>query len=162
MSLPGKGRPPDPEPSLAGQQDAVADTVGSILMVAITVAMSVMLAFILLAYKGPSPLVHADLAVSVAPGRDGAWGTGDEALRVVHRGGDPLDARAMSVQVRVGPTARSLTGDQLGSAWGDGFLRIGEAWSYVWPIPGGIAQGVPVQAAVVHAGAASQLLAATS
>ncbi|HEX2066697.1 MAG TPA: hypothetical protein VHI93_07790, partial [Candidatus Thermoplasmatota archaeon] len=126
------------------------------------VAMSVVLALVLLAYKGPSPLVHADLAVSVTPGRDGAWGTGDEALRIVHRGGDPLDAQATTVQVRVGPAARTLAGDQLGSAWGDGFLRIGEAWSYVWPVPGGIAQGVPVRADVIHAGAASQLLAAAS
>lgn len=154
-------RRPSPHPHRG--DDAVADTVGSILMVGITVVMSVVLGIALFSFEGPTPLAHADLAIAVLPGSDGTWGNGNEVVRILHRGGDALDASKATVTVTVGGTTRTLTGaSQLGSTWADGFLRVGETWTYTWPVAGGIVQNAPVTAAVVNAGAQSQVVSASS
>ncbi|HUR61596.1 MAG TPA: type IV pilin N-terminal domain-containing protein [Candidatus Thermoplasmatota archaeon] len=141
----------------------VADTVGSILMVAITVVMSVILGGVLLAFKGPVALAHADVAITVDPGSDGAWGTGNEFIRLTHRGGDFLAASDSTMRITVGSTTRTLTGTaQLGSAWTDGFLRIGETWTYVWPVAGGIPAGAAVSVGLVKSSGQSQLVSSAS
>ncbi|MES2155634.1 MAG: type IV pilin N-terminal domain-containing protein [bacterium] len=127
-----------------GDPDGVSDVVGSILLVAITVIMAGLLALLIFAFKGPAPTLQSDLAVSVDPGA-GGWGTGDEAVRIQHRGGDALDAAAATVGITIGSTVYSFQGtSQLGSAWGDGKLTIGETWQHTFTIDSGASLSVNV------------------
>lgn len=79
---------------------AVSDVVGSILLVAITVIMSVVMAGLLLAFKGPVASPQVNLSVSVNPGTS-AWGTGDEQIVVSHVGGDAIDGAAVFINYKI-------------------------------------------------------------
>jgi FlaG/FlaF family flagellin (archaellin) len=123
---------------------AVADVVGSVLMVGITVIMASVLGLLLLSFKGPTPLVHSSLAVSLDPGQNG-WGTGDESVRITHNGGDALKASLSRLIITVGSTTTTYTGtSQLGSAWADGTLKVGETWQRTFTISSGQPVGVVV------------------
>jgi FlaG/FlaF family flagellin (archaellin) len=106
---------------------AVADVVGSLLMVGMTVGMTVVLAFLLLTYDGPQPEPHVRLSLTVTPG-DGVWGNGDEQVRLAHLGGDALSDSA-HVLVSTAGCELDLTGPALGGAFADGSLAVGEVWS---------------------------------
>lgn len=136
----------DSMPTIRPGEEAVSDTIGSILMVGITVVVAASLGLLLLTFEGPSPALHSDLAIQIDPG-NGGWGTGDEVVRVLHRGGDPLPSQT-AVVVKVGNTATTYTGATLGSTWADGVLRIGETWQKTANIP----QGAPVKVSVLDAG----------
>lgn len=73
----------------ASAEAAVSDTVGSVLLIGITVVMAVALGSMLFAFKGPEPIPQSNLSVTVSPG-NAQWGTGDEQIRVVHNGGEKL------------------------------------------------------------------------
>lgn len=144
----------------ARDEEAVADILGSILMVGITVIMAAAFAILLFSYKGPTPTLQTDVAVSVDPGA-GGWSTGDETIRILHRGGDPLSAIQSTVTVKIGAAAQqSYTGaTALGSTFADGKLTVGEIWQKTYTIASGSA--VTVKLIAVGQGS-SQLLAANS
>lgn len=108
--------------------EALTDVVGSILLVGLTVAMTVVLAVLLLAYDGPAAAPQADLAVTLSPGA-GGWGTGDEEVRVRHLGGPALPDSSR-VRLAVGAATADLSGPALGGAFADGRLAIGETWRH--------------------------------
>jgi FlaG/FlaF family flagellin (archaellin) len=135
-------------------EDAVSDTLGSILMVAVTMAVATVLGLMLLSFDGPTAQPHAQVAVSVDPGR-GGWGTGDETVRLQHTGGDALPANLTAVVVTLDGAATRLTGSALGSTWSDGWLRIGETWVRSSSIPA----GASLRVEVVATGERSVLLA---
>jgi FlaG/FlaF family flagellin (archaellin) len=138
-----------------GNDGAVADVVGSLLMVGMTVGMTVVLAVLLLAYDGPQPEPHVRLSVTVTPGDDNGWGTGDEQVRVSHLGGDAL-ATSAHVIVSVAGAETDFTGAALGDPFTDGKLTVGESWTRPWTIR----STDPVTVHVVgDAGGPSQLLA---
>ena len=143
----------------AGPADAgVSDVLGSVLLVGITVLMAVGLGALILAFDGPPRLPRAEVATVVDPGA-GGWGTGDETVRLVHRGGDPLDAAQTTVIVQVGSTVTRLHGaSQLASVFGDGKLTIGETWQY----PAAIAQGQSVQVRLLNSQGDNVVLLANS
>lgn len=119
-AAPARAPPPDA---------AVSDVLGSVLLVGITVAMAFGLGLLLLAFDGPADTHHANLAASVDPGPDGLWGTGNEELRVRHLGGEALEARDTTIRYTVGLTSAAASGPSLGSAFADGRLTVGEAWT---------------------------------
>lgn len=110
---------------------AVTDVLGSLLLVGITVVAAVGLGLLVLSYDGPPDTQHSRLVASIEAG-GGSWGDGDEELRLVHLGGEPLDASDVRVLLTPpgGPT-QVITGAALGSAFADGKLTIGETWVYL-------------------------------
>ncbi|MFO1533504.1 MAG: type IV pilin N-terminal domain-containing protein [Thermoplasmatota archaeon] len=107
----------------------MSDVLGSILLVAITVLMAGAFALLLFSFKGPEPSPIAAVAVTLNPGA-GGWGTGDESLRLTHNGGEALQASDVTIAYSVNGVATTLTGaSQLGGAFSDGELTVGETWS---------------------------------
>jgi hypothetical protein len=97
-------------------QDAVADTVGSILLVGITVVMATILGTMLFAFKGPETVPQSSVAVAVSPG-NAAWGNGDEQIRVVHNGGESLKTAQTSITYSINGVAQpAITGTAIGSS----------------------------------------------
>lgn len=140
-SLPGRamgagrhrGAGPDGRGSrkgLARSESAVADVVGSILLVGITVVMAAALAVLLFSYRGPSRNAESHVAVSLDPGL-GGWNARDENITIRHTGGDSLDAGGTSITYVKNGVSTVLTGaTQLGGAFADGTFGIGETWRY--------------------------------
>jgi len=130
---------------LRDDERAVTDVVGSVLLVSLTVLMAGALGALLLSFNAGSSTLRANLVITVDPGPGGVWGNGDEQVRIQHVGGDPLSASAASVVLRVGATATTLKGaSQIGSAWGDGTLSVGETWTRTMNIPSTTAVGIAV------------------
>src|ERR1043165_3341561 len=82
--------------------DGVADVLGAVLLVGMTVGMTVVLSLLLVTFKGPQATPHSSLAITVVPGANG-WGTGDEQVRIRHLGGDPIKG-PVHVVLQVGST----------------------------------------------------------
>lgn len=147
-------RPPRRGPTTP--EAAVTDVLGSILLVGITVVAAAGLGLLILSFDGPEAMARTELATVVDPGA-GGWGTGDESIRLLHRGGDPLRAQDTTVVLRIGSVQTTLAGTaQLASVFADGRLTIGELWQRTATIQQGEAVSVRL---VHHAGAASSLLA---
>lgn len=140
-----------------GDEAAVSDVLGSILLVGITVIMAGGFAVLLLSFDGPEETLHSRLATSMASG-GGDWGDGDEQLRLTHLGGEPLKADEVTIQFARAGVVTTLTGDALGSAFDDGELTIGETW--ITTLTADVGDVVEVR--VVHTGNQSQLLASGS
>lgn len=114
---------------IGGDTSALSETVGSILLVAMTVVAAAGMGALVFTFRGPAWHAHAHLAATLDPGA-GGWGTGDEQVRVAHLGGDALDAAATTLVLRVNQgTATVLSGPSLGGAFADGKLAIGEVQS---------------------------------
>jgi FlaG/FlaF family flagellin (archaellin) len=143
---------PHPHPD-----DAVADTVGAILMVAITVVMAVVLSLLLFAFKGPVATPQANLAVSLDAG-GGGWGTGDESIRVQHNGGEALPATSTSIVYTVNGVPTVLRGASLGGPFATGALNLGETWTRTLTL----ASTDKVTASVVAGGGARTVLVASA
>lgn len=139
--------------------EAVSDVVGAILLVGITVGMTVVLAVLLTVYDGPEAVPQADLAVSVVPGADGSWDTGDEQVRIRHLGGQPLKQTTV-VSVDIDGATTRLTGPALASRWSDGRLTIGETWSWTPAAPASIAADDLVSVQVTGLGGGNSALLA--
>ncbi|MEA3204150.1 MAG: Archaeal Type pilin, N-terminal [Thermoplasmata archaeon] len=108
--MPRRGRPSRRD------EHAVADTVGSILMVGITVVMATVLGGMLFAFKGPQNAPQSSVALAVSPG-NAAWGNGDEQIRVTHNGGDPLATASTTVTYAInGVTQPPITGAAIGGS----------------------------------------------
>lgn len=110
---------------------AVSDVVGSILLVAMTVAVAAGFGILLLSFDGPADTLHVDVELRTTPGDDGDWGTGDERFQLLHLGGEPLDKDDTTLRYTADGTEHEYEGDGLGSFFdddGDGLLTIGEAW----------------------------------
>jgi hypothetical protein len=159
--------PVDPEASarrgrrVPASDAAVSDVVGSILLAAITVGMSTILGILLFTFAGPTPTLQAELVVRIDPGSVG-WGSGDERIEVLHRGGDPVLAENARISVRVGGTTTTYCEQgppactaSLGSTFADGKLTIGETWFRTLNIPSGASVQVD---AIVDNPATTQLL----
>jgi hypothetical protein len=129
--------------------------VGSIMLVGITVLMAGGFGLLLFAFDGPVALARAEVSATVDAGT-GGWGTGDETVRLFHRGGDPLSAESTVVMIEVAGVVQRLQGTtQLGSVFGDGRLTIGETWQRAMTIQ----QGQPVNVRVASdLGAGSNLV----
>ena len=121
--------------------DAVADVVGTILLVGITVAMMAGLSLLVLNIAPPDDQVIADLAIDIGSG-PGGWGDGDETLLVRHLGGERVDGVEVilfidGVRTDITPTDQGFT---------DGELRIGEQWIGTVSID----EGARVEVALLH------------
>lgn len=151
-------RPSRSVPRIAdpSSQPAVADVLGAILLVGLTVGMTVVLALLLMTYQGPQQVPHARLSITASPGTDGAWDTDDDTIRVEHLGGDTL-AEGTRVLIRVGSVTTDLSGAALGDAFSDGRLVVGETWSHSMRIPPGL-----IGVDVVGHGEASTILASAA
>lgn len=117
-----------PRTSLRHDGRAVSEMVGSALLVMITVVMAVVLAGIIFVIQGPIDTPKASLRIGLDAGT-GGWGTGDESIRVLHAGGQPLDASRITITYTVNNAPTTLKGaSQLGGAFAAGRLLIGQTW----------------------------------
>lgn len=108
---------------------AASEIVGTLLLVAIMVAAFGVLAMMLFLIGGPDAEVHADVQVATHPGSSG-WGTGDETVRVAHRGGQAIAMEITTVRVTIDGDTTELSGAALADAFSDGRLTIGETWRH--------------------------------
>lgn len=105
--------------------EAVSDVVGAVLLTAMLVAVSAVIALDL-ADREPDLVTRVRLDVQLLPGADG-WGTGDERLLVTHRGGHPISMEGLQFRITVGQTTQD-EGPPANIAL-DGTWRSGEhAW----------------------------------
>lgn len=87
------------------RDDAVADVIGNVLIVGLTVLMTAGLVTLLLATKpGPVDEVRAEFGVQVKQGDEG-WGSGDEYVRITHRGGEALSLGSTVIVIGDGSTS---------------------------------------------------------
>ncbi|MHB8634351.1 MAG: hypothetical protein ACYDBQ_10395 [Thermoplasmatota archaeon] len=145
--MPSLSHPPTAEAALA-------DVLGSMLLVAITVTVTLALGALILAFPAPAPTLHVNLVITESPGQ-GGWGTGDEVIQVTHMGGMALRATTSTIAYAVnGGPPTSFSGSALG--WTAGKLTV----SQVWTSPGRrLAATDLVTVSVVNQGGQSQLLA---
>lgn len=141
----------------ASGEAAVSDIIGSILLVAMTVAMAVALSLLLFSFDGPADKQYTNLGASLDPGPDGQWNTGNEEIRLTHLGGEPLEARGTTIRYTLGNTTTALSGSGLGSAFADGALTIGERWMRGATFA--LNDRVEVRVSLVQPGNGAQLLA---
>src|SRR5688572_371431 len=83
-----------------GDEAAVSDVLGSLLLVGITVVSAFGFGLLLLSFEGPSDTLHADLELRTDPGTNG-WGSGDETVQVVHLGGEDLEGGDLTIYFTV-------------------------------------------------------------
>ncbi len=79
------------------------ETVGTLLLVAVLLVLAGGLAALVLEGEpGSGDQIRASFAATVLPGEGGIWGTGDEHVRIEHKGGQavPLDGLLFIVDVR--------------------------------------------------------------
>lgn len=142
-----------------GDVAAVSDVLGALMMVGITVMAAVGFGLLIFAFDGPPDTQHSRMAVTMLPGT-GGWATGDEQVRVAHLRGEPL--RAADARITITPpggVATTLSGaTQLGGAFADGELSIGETWVHTVDAALNDLYDVSVAAGT---GSGSQLVAAT-
>ena len=144
---------------LAPSDGAVADVLGAILLVGLTVGMTVVLGGLLMTYDGPRATPHARLSITASPGA-GGWDTNDETIRVQHLGGDPLEA-GTRVLIRInGVVVTDLSGAALGDTFADGRLVVGETWTHT--PTNGITLGELIGVDVVGQGEGTAILASVA
>jgi hypothetical protein len=114
---------------MAARDAGVTDIVGSVLLVGITVLAASGLGLLVLSFDGPADRLHVDVELRTVPGADGAWATGDERLQLVHLGGEALPRDGTRLTLEADGAGRTYQGGQLGDAFADGELSIGEAWT---------------------------------
>ncbi len=125
LMTPGPGRTRSKR-SLIGDDTAVSDVVGSVLLVSITVLTMGGFSAVVLSVPPPPEPVTTRLHVDAIAGPDLLWGSGDEVLRVHHLGGAPLIESETEFVLRMSGTETRYTSNQLN--FPDGFLRIGDTW----------------------------------
>lgn len=107
----------------------VADLVGSLLLVAVTVVTVGGLGAVVYSYEAATPGWFADLLVQLDDGA-GGWGTGDENVTIIHRGGEPIPANKIRIMVTIGGATAKYSFDNLDGNFSDGRLTIGETWRH--------------------------------
>jgi hypothetical protein len=125
VSLPDRANVSRRRRPLGAHTAAVSDTLGSILLVAITVLMVGGLSAMLLAFDGPQDVQHTKLSIALGPGDDGVWGANEAELVIRHVGGEALPAAGTRVHLTPPGQARYSVEPQFPG----GMLRIGDAWS---------------------------------
>ncbi len=135
----------------------MSDVVGSILLVAITVSSFIGLGLLIASLPGPPDQLHASLKTEVHPGPDQLWGTGDEQIRIRHMFGESIDEFGSSVIITQNGVAKRISDVDL--AFTDGFLDLGETWSYQQPM--NFNDQITISFAVPHGGG-SRLLSSIS
>jgi hypothetical protein len=111
----------------AASEDAVAEVVGSILLVSIVVVLSAALSLVVMQSMNPVGRLYVDVGARLDPG-DATWGNGNERIIIDHRGGQALTPTMARFVLTLGDETQDLRGDQLGSAFDDGRFNIGESW----------------------------------
>lgn len=125
------------KPGLGGPDQGASEVVGSILMVALTVAIAgAMVSVVYGAIPTDQGSRRASFSAEVHPNGDG-WGTGDETVAINHNGGHALHADATAVVVGIdgpetvyepaGPNAVDH-GSQTAWTTSDREFTIGERW----------------------------------
>lgn len=127
--------------------EGVADIIGTMLLVGLTVSVAAGLGVVLMgALPGPSPPVGFQLAVSLDPVCP--WGDGDERLVLVHRGGESVAPASLAVLVGTTDGDSRLPFDSFNESGDlDGRFEIGERWMHHGLL---IMEGEPVHVEVVE------------
>ncbi len=133
--------------------DAVADVLGNILMVAITVTMMVGLSMLVLSFDGPPDKIHADFRVDLTPGGS-FWGDGNEEIHIRHIGGEPVPTDGTRIIIAVNGVSSVYAGAALDQGFADGTFRLGETWNQTLTVPG----NASVEVGIVQTGA-NQIIA---
>jgi len=135
----------------------VAETVGSVLLIGITVAMAVTVGLIVTTQFKASGTLKTDVQLDVESG-DGTWGNGNELVVLNHLGGERIDRDAIVVSINIAGVVTQYEGANLCSAFDDDDrFSIGESCTFNNTIPVNTAVGVDV--AVTTSGGGSLLLA---
>ncbi|HVL47668.1 MAG TPA: type IV pilin [Candidatus Thermoplasmatota archaeon] len=122
------------------------ETVGTLLLVAITVAAAAVFGAFLHARLVVETPPHADVSTGIARGPDAVWNTADDQLRITHGGGERLPASRVVVVYAVDGLTTRLTGSALGSAFSDGSLTAGETWTRTLRLAPGARVSIQVSA----------------
>ncbi len=109
--------------------EAVSEVVGQILLVGITITTMVGLTVLVMSIDGPLNKTHADIEYQVLAGQ-GGWNTGDEAIRLTHQGGEPIERSSAKFRFIIDGVATEVQGSALLGNWTDGTLSINEQWQY--------------------------------
>ncbi len=137
--------------------NAVSDTLGSILLVSITVASFVGLSVLVLSIPPPPDAIHAEIDIKVKPGPDATWSTGDESVQIRHLYGEPVPVKGTKFVVQINNDSFEYKDAAL--AFSDDLLNLGERWSATHLI--GFNDQVQVKI-LVPRGAGGTVLAGTS
>lgn len=121
-----------------GPDEGASEVVGSILMVAITVAVAAGFVTVLYgAIPAQETTVRATLSGDISEGANG-WGTGDETVSVAHKGGNPIESSSLAIVVEIAGIETRFTesgANPLDHAGEDAFnatddtLSIGDTWT---------------------------------
>lgn len=130
---------------------------GSLLLVGITVLMMGGLALTVLGMDGPARSPQLLLVPSAHPGTDQDWGTADDHVRVLHKGGEALPRDETTIVLHINGTTTRYEGALLDGGFSDGSLTLGEQWTRTGPLP----LGARIALDVVHAGQASAVVASS-
>lgn len=112
---------------LWSDDDAVSDTIGSILLVGMTVASFVGLSALVLNIPAPPDPIHAEIDIKVKPGPDATWSTGDELVQIRHMYGESVPLKGTTFYIRINNDTHEYSGAMLG--FSDDRLDLGERWT---------------------------------
>lgn len=135
---------------------AASEVVGSLIMAAMTVTLSVFFGQSLLGAipdAGPAP---STIEFDVAAGQDG-WDSGDEMVTIRHTGGASLARDDTRIKVTVGSTQHTYEGEGLEGPFEDAKFTIGERWRINLTIPA----STHVDVQVLHTDPSAQVVAST-
>lgn len=140
--------------ALGSQESGVAEVLGSVLLVGVTVAFGGILSFVVMDSMRPAPRVHVELQTELSSG-DGTWANGNERVLVHHLGGDALQAGGLRFVLDVAGVTVTVEGPDVAAAFPDGSFSLGESWAFVLHHDG----CSPLQVATIYeTDGASQLL----
>lgn len=103
--------PPFADPPRWGADAGASEVVGSILMVALTVALAVaMISIVWGAVPSGEDSLRASFSASIQA-NDAGWGSGDETVRVDHEGGNAVPSASLAIVVAVDGDETRFTAD---------------------------------------------------
>lgn len=114
---------------------AHADVLATTLLLGLAVAIAGAFGAVVRERLVPEPRYVAHVDLTLGPGRDRAWGTGDEVLTLVHAGGEPIPRHDLKLVTAVNGTGtvRPLAA----GSTSDGTLSFGDRWSFTLTAPPG-------------------------
>ncbi|MDX1610734.1 MAG: type IV pilin [Candidatus Thermoplasmatota archaeon] len=109
--------------------------IGTLMLTVITIVMAVGFAeFLSDAQPQRATTFHMEFGAKLDPGA-GQWGTGDETVKLIHRGGQNISAATLRLFIDIGGSTSTYEDAALDGGFSDGWLEIGESWTLTTTIP---------------------------
>lgn len=124
----GSGRN-EHRPRFAQDEAAITESIGTTLLIGIMFVTTASMGALIMA-QSPEDQTHATFGLRLHPG-DGGWGSGDERIIVLHRGGQAVGMHEVRFEIAVGGESILYERDALnlpGGPFEKGRFGIGESW----------------------------------